>query len=237
MGQIYHALGLSIAVINHESSFIYDPAHTKPEDDEERDETGSFKVVHDYLRPISRQEAYRADITYGTNNEFGFDYLRDNLVYKKEDLRQRAKDEGGHHFAIIDEVDSILIDEARTPLIISGPTRESEDLYARFSTIASTFKSETDFTIDEKQKAVQITDAGIEKAEAALGIDNMYAEGGIKYVHHLDAAVKAHALFQKDKEYVVKDGAIVIVDEFTGRLQPGRRWSEGCTRQSKQRKG
>ena len=227
MGQIYYALGLSVAVINHESSYIYDPAHTQKEDDEVRDELGSFKVIHEYLRPISRSEAYRADITYGTNNEFGFDYLRDNLVYKKEDLRQRAQEEGGHHFAIIDEVDSILIDEARTPLIISGPARDPEDLYATFTRIANTFKPEVDYTVDEKQKAVQITDAGIEKAEKELGIENMYAEGGIKYVHHLDAAVKAHALFQKDKEYVVKDGAIVIVDEFTGRLQPGRRWSEG----------
>ncbi|XKT74477.1 MAG: preprotein translocase subunit SecA [Patescibacteria group bacterium UBA2163] len=227
MGQIYHALGLSVGILNHDASFMYDPTHTNEETDEERDEQGSFKVVNDYLRPCTRAEAYRADITYGTNNEFGFDYLRDNLVYSKEELRQRAPDEGGHHFAIIDEVDSILIDEARTPLIISGPARDPEDLYQTFAQIATRLKPEEDFTVDEKQRAVQLTDSGIEKAEKALGIENMYAEGGIKYVHHLDAAVKAHALFARDKDYVVKDDSIVIVDEFTGRLQPGRRWSEG----------
>lgn len=227
MGQIYSALDLSIGVVNHESSFIYDTAHTESADDEERDETGNFHVVHEFLKPITRREAYRADITYGTNNEFGFDYLRDNLCYKKEDVRQRTPDEGGHHFAVIDEVDSILIDEARTPLIISGPSKDPENLYQTFADIAKQFTPEKDYTIDEKQKAIQITDSGIEKAERLLGVENMYAEGGIKYVHHLDAAVKAHALFERDKEYVVKDGHIVIVDEFTGRMQPGRRWSEG----------
>ncbi len=227
MGQIYHVLGLSVGVINHEASFVYDPSHTKPADDETRDELGAFKVVHEFLRPVSRGEAYRADITYGTNNEFGFDYLRDNLAYQKADLRQRSPSEGGHYFAIIDEVDSILIDEARTPLIISGPARDPEDLYRTFATIAGTLVPGTDFTVDEKQRAVQVTDSGIEKAEKALGVENMYTEGGLKYVHHLDAAVKARALFERDKAYVVKDGAIVIVDEFTGRLQPGRRWSEG----------
>ncbi|MFQ5541065.1 MAG: preprotein translocase subunit SecA [Candidatus Paceibacteria bacterium] len=232
MGQIYHALGLTVGVIGHESAFLYEPAHLPQEadaekKDEERDEIGSFHVVHEYLRPCSRQEAYRADITYGTNNEFGFDYLRDNLVYQKEDLRQRARDEGGHHFAIIDEVDSILIDEARTPLIISGPARDPENLYQTFAQIAASFTLGTDYTVDEKERAIQITDSGIEKAEKALGIENMYAEGGVKYAHHLDAAVKARAIFMRDKDYVVKDGGIVIVDEFTGRLQPGRRWSEG----------
>jgi len=231
MGQIYHALGLTLGIVNHETSYIYDPTYAKaPEGsslDEERDETGSFHIVDEFLRPVSRKEAYRADITYGTNNEFGFDYLRDNLVYTKEDLRQRTAEEGGFHFAIIDEVDSILIDEARTPLIISGPVRDPENFYQSFATIAETLSPETDYTIDEKLRAVQITDAGIEKAEKALGIENLYTEGGVKFVHHLDAAVRAKALFTKDKEYVVKDGQIVIVDEFTGRLQPGRRWSEG----------
>lgn len=227
MGQIYDALGLQVGVISHESAFVYDPSHTKEEDDTERDERGGFHVVHDFLRPVPRRDAYRADITYGTNNEFGFDYLRDNLCYRKEDLRQRTQDEGGHHFAIIDEVDSILIDEARTPLIISGPAKDPENLYHTFAKIAATLTPEEDFTVDEKQRAIQVTDSGIEKAEKALSIDNMYAEGGIKYVHHLDAAVKARAIFQRDKEYVVKDDSIVIVDEFTGRLQPGRRWSEG----------
>lgn len=227
MGQIYHALGLTVGIINHDTSYVYDPLHTKPSDDEARDDAGSFKVVYEFLRPVSRREAYRADITYGTNNEFGFDYLRDNLVYKTEELRQRSVAEGGHHFAVIDEVDSILIDEARTPLIISGPARDAENLYYTFATVANTFEPGVDYTVDEKQRAVQITDSGIEKAERALKIDNLYAEGGMKLAHHLDAAVKARALFEKDKEYVVKDGAIVIVDEFTGRLQPGRRWSEG----------
>ena len=227
MGQIYHALGLSVGILSHETSFIYDPEHTNKDDDKERDEQGDFKIVDEFLRPVSRGEAYRADITYGTNNEFGFDYLRDNLCYKKEDLRQRTPKEGGHNFAIIDEVDSILIDEARTPLIISGPARDPENLYQTFTQIAASFVEGEDYTVDEKQKAIQITDKGVEKAERALKVDNMYAEGGIKYVHHLDAAVKARAIFEKDKEYVVKDGQIVIVDEFTGRLQPGRRWSEG----------
>ncbi len=225
MGQIYNALGLSVGVINHDSSFIYDPAHK--EKDEERDQLGSFKVVHEFLRPVSRREAYAADITYGTNNEFGFDYLRDNLEYAEINLRQRE-----HHYAIVDEVDSILIDEARTPLIISGPARDAEELYKTFSALARTLTPDTDYTIDEKMRAVVISDSGIEKAERALGISNLYAEGapgqgGAKLVHHLESAVRARALYIKDKDYVVKDGQIVIVDEFTGRLQPGRRWSEG----------
>ena len=224
MGQVYAALGLSVGVINTDGSYIYDPAHVQNEAalDEERDQLGSFKVVHEFLRPVSRQEAYATDITYGTNNEFGFDYLRDHLEYDAKNIRQRA-----HHYAIVDEVDSILIDEARTPLIISGPTRDAEQLYQTFAKIAASLKEEEDYTIDEKLRAVVITDAGIEKAERALGIENLYAEGGVKNAHHLEAAVKAQALFRRDKEYVVRDGKIVIVDEFTGRLQPGRRWSEG----------
>jgi len=220
MGQVYNALGLTVGVINHESSYIYDPTHT--EKDKERDELGSFKVVYEFLRPVSRKEAYQADITYGTNNEFGFDYLRDNLEYEPENLRQR-----GHHYAVIDEVDSILIDEARTPLIISGPARDAGELYRTFATVARTMKEGEDYTIDEKMRAVVITDSGIEKAERALGVDSFYAEGGTRYAHHLELAVRAQALFEKDREYVVRDGAVVIVDEFTGRMQPGRRWSEG----------
>lgn len=219
MGQVYDALGLTVGVINHESSFLYDSSPA--ERDSERDTEGSFKVVHDFLRPVSRKEAYAADITYGTNNEFGFDYLRDNLEYDKNNLRQR-----GLAYAIVDEVDSILIDEARTPLIISGPTKNPEELYRTFADIASKFHEGEDYTIDEKLRAVIISDSGVEKAEKALGIENLYAEGG-RLPHHLEAAVKAKALFEKDKEYVVKNGEIVIVDEFTGRLQPGRRWSEG----------
>lgn len=223
MGQIYAFLGLSVGVINQNESFLYDPLHTKDEkDDEMRDSIGSFKVVHEFLRPCSRRDAYAADITYGTNNEFGFDYLRDNIEYDKEQLRQR-----GYHFAVVDEIDSILIDEARTPLIISAPTVESENLYVVFAKIASQLKEEEDYAVDEKQKAIALTDEGIEKVEKILGIENIYTDRGIKYVHHLETAVRARALFKKDKEYVVKDGQVIIVDEFTGRLQPGRRWSEG----------
>jgi preprotein translocase subunit SecA len=222
MGEIYAFLGLSVGVINHESSYLYDPMQTAS--DAERDELGSFRVFYEFLRPCTRREAYAADITYGTNNEFGFDYLRDNISYEAKDLRQR---ESGHHFAIVDEVDSILIDEARTPLIISAPAQDSESLYGTFAQIAQKLSEGEDYTIDEKLKAIQITDAGITKAEQLLGIENIYTEKGTKYVHHLETAVRAKALFVKDREYVVKDGGVVIVDEFTGRLQPGRRWSEG----------
>lgn len=220
MGQIHSFLGLSVAVINHESSYLYDP--TQRALDDARDETGSFRVFYEFLRPCTRREAYHADITYGTNNEFGFDYLRDNISYDARELRQRD-----FNYAIVDEIDSILIDEARTPLIISAPARESESLYATFAAIASKLNETEDYTIDEKLKAVQITDAGITKAEQILGIDNIYTEKGVKYVHHLETAVRAKALFVRDREYVVRDDEVVIVDEFTGRLQPGRRWSEG----------
>lgn len=220
MGQIYDALGLSVSVINHMESFMYDPSHT--EKDKERDEEGSYKVVHEFLRPVSREESYKADITYGTNQEFGFDYLRDNLEYNPENLRQRK-----HHYAIVDEVDSILIDEARTPLIISAPTRRSEDLYTQFARIAHALKEGEHYEVDEKQRAIKLTDAGITEAEKALGMENIYSEGGIKYVHHLETAVKAESLYKKDREYVLRDGEVIIVDTFTGRLQPGRRWSEG----------
>jgi preprotein translocase subunit SecA len=222
MGQVYAFLGLSVGVINHEASYLYD--RTQVVLDEERDVTGSFRVFYEFLRPCTRREAYAADITYGTNNEFGFDYLRDNISYEAKDLRQR---ESGHHFAIVDEIDSILIDEARTPLIISAPAQDSESLYGTFAGIVQQLSEGEDYTIDEKLKAIQITDAGITKAERLLGIENIYTEKGTKYVHHLETAVRAKALFVKDREYVVKDGGVVIVDEFTGRLQPGRRWSEG----------
>lgn len=231
MGQVYDALGLTVAVINDQSSFIYDPAHKaapEPEAkegdalDKERDQLGAFKVVHEFLRPVSRREAYAADITYGTNNEFGFDYLRDNLEYQPVNLRQRDP-----NYAIVDEIDSILIDEARTPLIISAPTRDAEAIYRQFASLASTLKQEEDYTVDEKRRAINLTSAGISKAEKSLGVENIYTEKGIKFVHHLETAVKAQALYHKDKEYVVREGQIVIVDEFTGRMQPGRRWSDG----------
>lgn len=222
MGQIYDYLGLTVGVVSSAGAYLYDPAHVEETEDSARDQEGSFKVFYEYLRPASKKEAYAADVTYATNNELGFDYLRDNTAYNSEQISQR-----GHHYAIIDEVDSILIDEARTPLIISGPAADSEGLYEQFSGIVLGFVKDTDYTVDEKQRAVQISEEGMKKAESALGIDNLYAEGGMKYAHHLDTAVRAKALFQKDKEYVIKDGEIVIVDEFTGRLQPGRRWSEG----------
>ena len=226
MGQVYHALGLSVGVINHESSFLYDPSHVpqseEKADDAKRDTLGGFKVVHEFLRPCTRREAYAADITYGTNNEFGFDYLRDNLEYEPGNLRQR-----GYHFAVVDEIDSILIDEARTPLIISAPVSDAESLYPKFTAIARNLVPGEDYEIDEKRKQIALTDSGIEKAQATLGIENIYTDAGIKYVHHLETAVRAKALFERDKEYVVRDGQIVIVDEFTGRLQPGRRWSDG----------
>jgi preprotein translocase subunit SecA len=222
MGQIYAALGMSVGIINHDSSYRYDGSFAKSEEDAARDSEGSFKVHHEFLRPCTRREAYEADVTYGTNSEFGFDYLRDNIAYSSRELRQR-----GHYFALVDEIDSILIDEARTPLIISAPAGDSEDLYRTFTRIAGALTQEEDYTVDEKRKAISLTDAGITKAEKLLGIENIYTEGGIKYVHHLETAVRAKALFHKDKEYVVRGGEVVIVDEFTGRLQPGRRWSEG----------
>jgi preprotein translocase subunit SecA len=227
MGQVYNFLGLSVGVINHDTSYLYDSTHITDKDlaekeDKERDNLGAFKVVYDFLKPCSRRDAYLADITYGTNNEFGFDYLRDNIEYAEKDLRQRE-----YNFAIVDEVDSILIDEARTPLIISAPTVESEDLYTKFANIVTNFKKDEDFTVDEKLKAIQLTEAGISKAEKALGLENIYTDAGIKYVHHLETAARAKALFEKDTDYVVKDNEIIIVDSFTGRLQPGRRWSEG----------
>jgi preprotein translocase subunit SecA len=220
MGQVYAALGLSVGVINHDASYIYDMAHM--ENDAMRDEEGSFRVFHEFLRPCTRREAYEADITYGTNSEYGFDYLRDNIAYSSNDLRQR-----GHAFAVVDEIDSILIDEARTPLIISAPAQESEDLYRQFADISAKLDPSADYTVDEKQKAIQLTDQGIEHAEKLLGVENIYTEKGIKYVHHLETAVRARALFERDKAYVVKNGEVIIVDEFTGRMQPGRRWSEG----------
>lgn len=224
MGEIYDFLGVSVGVVNHDQSFLYDSKHTSSDKqlDEKRDEIGSFKVVDEFLRPVSRREAYHADITYGTNNEYGFDYLRDNIEYEEGKLRQREP-----NFAIVDEIDSILIDEARTPLIISAPSGESEGLYVKFAEIAKKLEKGEHYTVDEKFKTISLTDSGITKAEEFLGIENIYTEKGIKYVHHLETAIRAEALFHKDKEYVVKDGEIIIVDEFTGRMQPGRRWSEG----------
>lgn len=233
MGQVYNFLGLSVGVINSQNvSYLYDASHIQ--EDKERDKVGEFKVVYDFLKPCSRKEAYSADITYGTNHEYGFDYLRDNLATSLNDLVQREPTQtvdgvqsGGHFFAIVDEVDSILIDEARTPLIISSASGDSEDFYVKFFKIAKQLKRDTDYEVDEKLKAITLTDEGISKAEKLLGVENIYTEKGIKYVHHLETAVKAQAIFERDRDYVVKEGEVIIVDPFTGRLQPGRRWSEG----------
>jgi preprotein translocase subunit SecA len=220
MGQIYHLLGLSVGCLNHEQSFLYDPSYKKPDEEKDkiRDELGSFKIVEDFLRPCSRKEAYLADITYGTNNEFGFDYLRDNMVYDLKDQVQR-----GFNYAIIDEVDSILIDEARTPLIISAPDIESSKWYREFAKIIPRLDPKTDYEIDEKMRTVTLTEQGIEKVERILGMENIYQEKGIKYLHHLEQALRAQAkkpsdgkpLFAKDIHYVVKNGQVIIVDEFT----------------------
>ncbi len=222
MGPLFSMLGVSVAVVNSQNkSYIFDPSHMDKEEDENK-EASSFKVLYEFLRPSTRKEAYACDITYGTNNEFGFDYLRDNLAHNIDDVVQRD-----HYYAIVDEVDSILIDESRTPLIISSAAEDSEDLYYTFADISKKLIKEEDYTVDEKLRAISLTDAGITKAEDLLGISNIYTEKGIKYVHHLETAVKARALYENNKDYVVKDGEVIIVDAFTGRLQPGRRWSEG----------
>jgi preprotein translocase subunit SecA len=214
MGPIYHLLGLSCACLNHEKAYLYEP-QIEPDQNE-------VTIEMENLKEVSRQEAYQADITYGTNNEFGFDYLKDNMAPTLEMMVQRPP-----YFAIIDEVDSILIDEARTPLIISMPDAESTKLYGQFSRLVPQLKENADYNIDEKMRAVTLTEEGIAKVEKILGLDNIYQEGGIRYVHHLEQALRAQVLFKKDRDYVVKDGQVVIVDDFTGRLMPGRRYSEG----------
>jgi len=226
MGPIFHALGLSVGVIQHEASFLYDPTYA----------TSDTRLTS--LRSCTRREAYGADITYGTNNEFGFDYLRDNMRFALDELVQREL-----HYAIVDEVDSILIDEARTPLIISGPADESTDLYYKIDRIIPKLKraativegklseieeqKDGDFIVDEKARAVALTEQGIATCERLLNVDNLYDPQHITVLHHIQQALRAHALFRRDVDYMVKDGQVVIVDEFTGRLMPGRRWSDG----------
>src|SRR5262245_52879721 len=225
MGPLYHQLGLSVAVIQHEASFLYDPGYV-PADS---------RLLA--LRPCQRREAYLADITYGTNNEFGFDYLRDNMRFALDELVQREL-----HYAIVDEVDSILIDEARTPLIISGPAEESTDLYYRVNAIipkltrgkvildGKLYEAEQagdyDYVLDEKSKTVTLTEAGEDRCQQMLGIHEI---GEWEWVRqrHVDKALRAHLIFKRDVDYMIKDGQVVIVDEFTGRLMPGRRWSDG----------
>ncbi len=212
MGPLYHALGATVAVIIHDKSYIFDPKFKDPTH-------GDKRLQH--LKEVSRKEAYAADVTYGTNNEFGFDYLRDNMVMKLTDQNQR-----GHFFAIVDEVDSILIDEARTPLIISAPAQEATEKYYQFAQIVDKLSAETDYVIDEKLKTANLTEAGTLKIEKLLGVENLY-EKDFSTLHHVEEALKARSLFQKDKDYIVRDGEVIIVDEFTGRLMEGRRYSEG----------
>jgi len=236
MGSIYHFLGLSCASIQHDASFVYEPkikdsdeARPLTKDSDQKQDVNSTKrlgegvnVEMENLKPVSRREAYAADITYGTNNEFGFDYLRDNMVQNLEQMVQREP-----NYAIVDEVDSILIDEARTPLIISAPDTESTKLYKRFAQIVPRLKEDEDFTVDQKMRAVSLTEKGIGKVEEMLGIENIYDISKISYVHQLEQALKANILFKLDRDYVVRDGQVIIVDDFTGRLMPGRRYSEG----------
>ena len=221
MGQVFAFHGLSVGVINDKNqSFMYDAGHQDV--DEERDDLGSFRVFYEFLKPTSRKQAYQADITYGTNNQFGFDYLRDNTTQNKNMVVQR-----GHHYVVIDEVDSILIDEARVPLILSTAADNAEGLYAAMNTIAKSMKKGVDYEVDDKLRAVSITDEGISKAEKALKIKNIYTQENIKLVHHLETSLRAQAVFQRDKDYVVQNNEVIIVDQFTGRLQEGRRYSDG----------
>jgi len=212
MGPVYHFLGVSVSAIISEQSFLYDPEY------EDKD-AGDWRLKH--LRPVTRKEAYAADITYGINSEFGFDYLRDNMVSDASQLSQR-----GFHYAVVDEVDSVLIDEARTPHIISAPDSEATQRYYEYAKIVDKLTPTIDYVIDEKLRTAHLTDHGIMKVEKVMGLGNIYEED-FETVHHLEAALKARTLFLKDKEYIVKDGQVIIVDEFTGRLLTGRRFSEG----------
>jgi len=221
MGQIFDFLGLSVGCIQQDGGLMYDRQYQKGQEGSEGLKD-SFHVREDYLRPCSRKEAYDADITYGTNNQFGFDYLRDNMAPALDQCVMREL-----HYAIVDEIDSILIDEARTPLIISAPAEKSNDLYYRFAQIIATLGEKEDFNIDEKMRASTLTEAGIEKIERTLGIENLYAIDQGIYQRFADTALRARANYQRDVHYVVKDGQVLIVDEFTGRLMPGRRFSEG----------
>ncbi|MGB0925136.1 MAG: preprotein translocase subunit SecA, partial [Minisyncoccia bacterium] len=221
MGQIFAFLGLSIGILNDQNqSYEYDPGHE--EVDEERDEVGSYKVFYEFLKPSTRKRAYQCDITYGTNNQFGFDYLRDHTTQNVNSLVQR-----GHYYVLIDEVDSILIDEARVPLILSTAAENAENLYTTMNTVVQSLTKGSDYEVDEKLRAITITDAGINKAEKLLKIKNIYTTENIKLVHHLETAIRAHAVFLKDRDYVVKGNEVIIVDQFTGRMQEGRRYSDG----------
>jgi preprotein translocase subunit SecA len=217
MGPIYHLLGQSVGVIVHNAGFIYDPDYTDP------DPSPDDRLNH--WVQVERREAYATDITYGTNNEFGFDYLRDNLAFTKEQQVQR-----GHYFAIVDEVDNILIDEARTPLIISGQAQQQVDRYAQFADVARRLRPDVHYVVDLKQRSVTLTEEGIDRVEGLLQIpesESLYDERNADKTHFIEQAVKAEALFLRDKDYIVRDGEVIIIDEFTGRQMEGRRYSEG----------
>jgi preprotein translocase subunit SecA len=225
MGPIYSYLGLSVASIQHEASFMYDNSYqpVQEEIDKLEGETQGLVLDVKHMRPVSRREAYGADITYGTNNEYGFDYLRDNMVQNVDQLVQREL-----FFAIVDEVDSILIDEARTPLIISTPDTEPTSKYYEFAKLVERLTDTEDYVVDEKHKAASLNDSGINKIEKILKVANIYdTSKGVTTIHHIEQALRAKTLFKKDRDYVVRDGEIIIVDEFTGRLMFGRRYSEG----------
>ena len=209
---IFHLLGVSVGALVHNGAVLYDPAYTD-------EQATDFRMTH--LREVPREEAYQADITYGTNSEFGFDYLRDNMVKDLAKTVQR-----GHSYALIDEVDSVLIDEARTPLIISAPAEEAVDRYVHFAQLARGLQAETDYEIEEKQRTVNLTEMGVRKVERTLGVDNLY-EKDFETLHHIENALRASTLYRKDKDYVIREGELVLVDEFTGRLMFGRRYSEG----------
>ena len=240
MSPVFMLLGMKVGVVNHEASYVlgwenpeaaekalaenlrawpsgYAGSDAPPEKNLEV--LNSFRTS---LAPSTRREAYEADVTYGTNNEFGFDYLRDNMKFSLEDYVQR-----GHNFAIVDEVDSILIDEARTPLIISGPSEDSTDLYYKVDAVVRKLSRETDFTVDEKLRSADLSEEGASKVESALGVSNLYDPANLKLLHHVNQSLRANTLFSRDVDYMMQDGKVVIVDEFTGRLMPGRRWSDG----------
>ncbi len=221
MGQVYHFLGMTTGVLNNVgASYLYNAVVEKP--DEATEEAEAYHVFEKFLKKCSRQEAYKADITYGTNSEYGFDYLRDNTQVDLANVVQR-----GHFFALVDEVDSILIDEARVPLILSGPAEDASETYKVCAQAAKQLTVDVDYTVDEKLRAVQLTPEGITHVEKILGVDNLYTAANVKLIHHIETAVRARALFIKDDEYVVRNGEIIIVDSFTGRMQEGRRYSDG----------
>jgi len=230
MGPIFSTLGMSVGCLNHEKAFLFEPKGKNPLDGAEEGETPEELELGQgkYLREVTRQEAYQADVTYGTNNEFGFDYLRDNMVYEGSQVVQSnpLKEEGAHHFAIVDEVDSILIDEARTPLIISAPQEEATSKYYDFAKLVGQLTPQMDFDIEEKTRTASLSEVGLRKVERMLGVKNLYEED-FATVRHIEQALKAQVLYLRDRDYIVKDNQVIIVDEFTGRLMPGRRYSEG----------